>query len=190
MAEPTVDGYSLAPVTPALQGQLAQRVNDPETWKPYNWFGYEYGGTPGGSFQGIPFGEGGMLAILDESAAFVGHVQWVPGFWYGGANRNRAWNFGLIVFPEYQRTRATRAALLLLFDYLFTHTTANRIEATTPAAAAKRSQGIESTGLRREGLMRQAQWREGRWHDMTLLAILREDWEGQKREGRSPHNAP
>lgn len=187
MAEPSLDGYRLAPLTPVLQVQLAERLNDPETWKPYNWFGYEYGGTPGGSLQGIPFGEGGMLAVIDENSAFVGQVQWVPGFWYGGANRNRAWNFGLIIFPEYQRTRATRAAMVLLFDYLFTHTTAHRIEAATPAAAVKRSQGFESTGLQREGLMRKAQWREGEWHDMTLLAILREDWERRRSEGGSPH---
>ncbi|HXH34836.1 MAG TPA: hypothetical protein VNJ54_10530 [Plantibacter sp.] len=153
MAERAADGYSLAPLTAVLQGQLVERLNDPETWKPYNWFGYEYGGTPGGSLQGIPFGEGGMLAVLDERSNFVGQVQWMPGFWYGGANRNRAWNFGLIIFPEYQRTRATRAAMLLLFDYLFTHTTAHRIEATTPAAAVKHPQGIESTGLRQEGVM-------------------------------------
>lgn len=170
------DGYSLTQFTPETRVEMMRRLQDPETWKPFNWFGFEYPATPGSAVHGPSFGDGGALAVLDTSGALVAQVQWVPGFWFGGANRHRAWNIGLIVLPEYRRTRATRAALTLLIDYLFTHTSVHRLEATTPVEAATRDAGFESTGLRREGVMRRAQWREGSWRDVTMLAILREDW--------------
>lgn len=173
-----IDGYSLAAMAPETQALFVERFRDPGTWKPLNWFGFEYAGTPSGTTPGAIFGEGGVLAVTDESQKPVGIVQWIPGFWYGGANRHRAWNFGLVILPEHRRTRATRAAIKLTIDYLFTHTNVHRVEATTDAEYAKRDKGFESTGLRREGVMRNAQWREGGWHDVTMLAILREDWEG------------
>lgn len=185
MSSASIDGYSLAPLTPAMHNQLAERYRDPATWKPFNWFGYDYFGTPSATAQTAVFGEGGALAVVTETSELVGQVQWIPGFWYGGANRNRAWYLGMLILPEYRRTRATRAAFRLVTDYLFTHTTAHRIEAAMPADALARDRGLESIGLRREGLMRKAQWREGQWHDMSLLAMLREDWDRRREEGLS-----
>lgn len=188
-----IDGYHLEPFTPQQHSEFVQRLRDPETWKPYNWFGFEYSAIPGGNLQQGTFGEGGVLAVINTKSAIVGQVQWIPGFWYGGANRHRGWNIGLIVLPEFRRTRATRAASTLLIDHLFTHTTANRLEATTPAEAVQFDNGLLSIGLVREGTMREAQWREGRWHDMAMLAILRRDWEqrsDERHEGGTAGRAP
>lgn len=177
----TIDGYSLASFDASTQTEFLKRLQEPETWKPFNWFGFDYAASPIGSVShGGSFGEGGMLAVVKSSGELVGQVQWIPGFWYGGANRNRAWNIGFIILPEHRRTRATPAALNLLISYLFTHTTANRIEAVTPAEALRKDVGIATTGLRREGTVREAQWREGKWHDVAILGILRHEWETLK----------
>ncbi|MEY9850681.1 RimJ/RimL family protein N-acetyltransferase [Leifsonia sp. EB41] len=178
-----VDGYSLSPFGPQEYAEFNQRLRDPETWRPYNWFGFDYLGNPGVNLQAGMFGEGGVLAISNQRSAIVGQVQWIPGFWYGGANRHRAWNIGIVVLPEYRNTRAARAGTQLLINYLFEHTTAHRIELTTAPEAVAIESGIRSLGLTREGTMRKAQWREGAWRDVAMLAILREDWQLRTRTG-------
>jgi len=171
--------YSLAPFTPQQFAEFSVRLSDPETWKPYNWFGFDYLGSPGSNIQAVVHGEGGALAVVNDAAVVVGQVQWIPGFWYGGANRHRAWNVGIVILPEHRYTRAARAGLALLIDYLFEHTVANRIELTTAPEAVQIESGFRSLGLCREGVMRQAQWREGRWRDVTLLSILRHEWQAR-----------
>lgn len=181
-----IDGYSLTPFTGARHAEIAHRLNDPEVWQPYNWFGFEYPGVPMGAAHMGQFGESGILALVDAEHKTAGQVQWIKGFWYGGPNQHRAWNIGLIVLPEYRRTRATQAAVRLLIDYLFTHTTAHRIEMTTPAEAAPARESFRPGGMTREGTFRKAQWREGQWHDMAMFAVLRDEWEQPDRAANTP----
>lgn len=177
---PSRNGYQLQPFTQPTYAELQRRLQDVETWQPYSWFGFDYTGTPASAHTPPPFGEGGFLALVNADHDLVGQVQWVPGFWYGGPSRHRGWNFGALILPEYRRTRATSSAIQLLIDYLFTHTTAHRLEATTPAQAFPRTDVLETVGLKHEGVMRAAQWREGKWHDMAMYSILRHEWEDRQ----------
>ncbi|KRC61182.1 hypothetical protein ASE14_09645 [Agromyces sp. Root81] len=68
----------------------------------------------------------------------------------------------------------------MLIDYLFTHTTAHRIEATTSLEAAPKRLEAKPAGMSREGTIRQAEWREGDWRDIALYAILRPEWEANR----------
>ncbi len=56
-----------------------------------------------------------------------------------------------------------------------------RIFLETFSANTRAIRCYERCGFRHEGLLRQAYLKRGRWHDIVRMAILREEWEVQKR---------
>ena len=63
----------------------------------------------------------------------------------------------------------------LLVRYLFAHTTAHRIEASTEADNLAEQRALEKAGFTREGICRAAGWRDGAWRDGVIYSILRTD---------------
>lgn len=107
--DPTSYNYALASLTVEMNSELQERLRDPATSRPSNWFGHGYVGAPTSTPNA--FGEGGVLGFVDPAEKLVGYVAWIPGFWYGGANRHRGWNVGLLIFPEFRRSGAGSAAI-------------------------------------------------------------------------------
>ena len=59
--------------------------------------------------------------------------------------------------------------------YLFAHTTAHRIEATTEAGNIAEQKVLAKAGFSQEGVLRGIRWRGGAWRDEVLYSILRTD---------------
>lgn len=113
------------------------------------------------------------LVVADDDAA-VGSVSWhvppdrTPGIWI----------LGIWLLPEHRGRGVGRAAHRLLVDYLFAHTPAHRLEATTEPGNAAEQRALEACGFRREGVIRQNAFRRGQWQDSVLYGLLRDDLPG------------
>lgn len=111
--------------------------------------------------------------MADDDAA-VGAVSWhlpadrAPGIWILGS-----W-----LLPEHRGRGVGTAAHRLLVDYLFAHTPAHRLEATTEPGNAAEQRALEARRFRREGGIRQNAVRRGQWQDSVLYGLLRDDLAG------------
>ena len=72
-------------------------------------------------------------------------------------------------------------AQVLLARYLFAHTTAHRIEASTEVDNLAEQRALEKAGFTREGVRRGIGWRDGAWRDGVTYSLLRTDQVGVAR---------
>jgi hypothetical protein len=70
---------------------------------------------------------------------------------------------GILLLPEHRGCGVGTGAQLLLAEYLFAHTTANRPEATTESTT--RPSSTHRRRGSREGLLRGRGWGNGEWRD-------------------------
>ena len=63
----------------------------------------------------------------------------------------------------------------MLCDYLFDHTTAQRIEAGTHPENIAERKALEKAGFQLEGVFRAAEFRAGQWRDGYMYSRLRTD---------------
>jgi hypothetical protein len=63
----------------------------------------------------------------------------------------------------------------LLAEYLFAHTTAHRLEATTGVDNLAEQHALDHAGFTQEGLLRGRGWLDGEWRDGYIYARLRTD---------------
>ncbi|MEV0379225.1 GNAT family protein [Nonomuraea sp. NPDC050643] len=152
---------------------LNRLMSDPDSTGEFQWYGFrnphllrERWNT-----NGMLDDEGGILIIADGDDE-VGFVQW------GRQVANRAsfyWSMGLIVAPEHRgRGHGTRAQRLIA-HYLFDHSLANRIEASTEITNVAEQRALEKAGFTREGVLRGGGFRAGQWHDGVLYSMIRSD---------------
>jgi RimJ/RimL family protein N-acetyltransferase len=115
--------------------------------------------------------DGGVLMVI-SGAERLGFVDWrrqpsTPGAYY--------WEIGMALLPEARGHGYGTQALRLVARYLFAHTTAHRLEATTEAGNVAARRMVEKAGFTQEGVMRETGWREGAWRDAVLYSLLRTD---------------
>jgi RimJ/RimL family protein N-acetyltransferase len=67
------------------------------------------------------------------------------------------------------------AAQVLLADYLFSTTPANRLEAFTDIDNLAEQRALERAGFRREGVLRGRGFARGQWRDAVVYSRLRGD---------------
>ncbi len=94
---------------------------------------------------------------------------------YGPNPESGAWNFGIDVLPGFRGQGYGTEAQRLLAAWLFEHTEANRVEASTDVENIPEQRALEKAGFRREGIARGAQFRGGGYHDLVTYARLRSD---------------
>ncbi len=70
-----------------------------------------------------------------------------------------------------------------LIDYTFRELGLNRIQVSTDADNRRSLAAIERMGFTREGVMRQKDFYKGAFHDDIVYSILRDEWEGKRRNG-------
>ncbi|MBP2704058.1 GNAT family N-acetyltransferase [Microbispora sp. RL4-1S] len=116
--------------------------------------------------------DSGGLAV-DVGGEVAGWVSWSKQFW-GPETTSWSWTIGVILFPAFRGRGIGTAVKKELADYLFAHTVAERIQATTDVRNVAAQRALEKAGFQREGVLRRAQWRLGEWHDQVLYAALRE----------------
>jgi aminoglycoside 6'-N-acetyltransferase len=116
--------------------------------------------------------DGGQLAVVDDDGGLLGDVSWQR-LRTGPGTSSWCWTIGILLLPEARGAGHGTRAQRLLADYLFAHTTCERVQADTDIDNLAEQRALDRAGFVREGVMRAAQWRSGRWHDMVLYAVTR-----------------
>lgn len=116
----------------------------------------------------------GVLMVVRE-ADRLGFVTWykvptTPGYYY--------WNIGIALLPEARGKGYGTQAQRMLAQYLFKHTTVQRIEAATEVGNVAEQRALEKAGFTREGVHRCTGWRDGAYRDGVWYSMLRTDQPG------------
>ena len=116
----------------------------------------------------------GVLMVVrgDERLGFVTwhKVPSTPGCYY--------WNIGIALLPEARGKGYGTQAQRRLAQYLFAHTTVQRIEAATEVDNVAEQRALEKAGFTREGVHRCTGWRDGAYRDEVLYSMVRTDLPG------------
>jgi RimJ/RimL family protein N-acetyltransferase len=111
--------------------------------------------------------------MVVRGADRLGFVSWykvpsTPGYYY-------YWNIGIALLPEARGKGYGTQAQRMLAEYLFAHTTVQRIEAATEAGNVAEQRSLEKAGFTREGVHRSTGWRDGAYRDEVWYSLLRSD---------------
>jgi RimJ/RimL family protein N-acetyltransferase len=85
------------------------------------------------------------------------------------------WEIGIALLPEARGAGHGTQAQRLLARYLFAHTTAHRIIASTEVTNLAERRALEKAGFTAEGIARGVGWRNGQWRDGVTYSLLRTD---------------
>jgi RimJ/RimL family protein N-acetyltransferase len=165
----------LAEAELALAARLSQDADDAG---PFGFFGFRDPGRLRREFaeNGLLTSDRGTLAVAlaepPEAGEFLGDVSWrrVP-----TAPSSHTWNIGIGLLASARGHGYGTTAQRLLAEYLFAHTQANRVEASTETANAAERRALEKAGFTFEGVLRGACFRGGQWRDMACYAMVRSD---------------
>jgi RimJ/RimL family protein N-acetyltransferase len=69
-----------------------------------------------------------------------------------------------------------KEAVRLLVDYVFAHTTVERVGATSDVENPGSTGLLRSLGFRDEGVLKRALYHHGGWHDVAIFGITRAEW--------------
>jgi RimJ/RimL family protein N-acetyltransferase len=117
--------------------------------------------------------DGGALAVVDGDE-LLGDISWRKQQ-TAASPASFCFNIGIVVRPEARGQGHGARAQRLLADYLFQHSTVNRVEASTDVDNLAEQKSLEKAGFTREGVLRGWQWRQGAWRDMVVYSRLRAD---------------
>ncbi|MFG2310511.1 GNAT family N-acetyltransferase [Streptomyces sp. NPDC048566] len=170
---PSRDHVRLRPVAERDLDQLERLYEDPAEAGDHGFFGFR---NPGQLRRMWPDGflsdRAGRLVIAGEDDRFVGEVQWREVL-QGPASP--CWNIGVSLLTAERGKGYGKEAQRQLVAYLFDHTKANRVEASTEAENIAEQRALEWAGFTREGVLRGACYRAGVWRDMVMYSVLRAD---------------
>jgi RimJ/RimL family protein N-acetyltransferase len=167
------DPLTLRPVSEQDLPVMEALINDPDVAGAFAWYGWRDARLFRRAW------EEHRLAGDDEGALIVVREQQVLGFVnWRRKSATRAgfyWEIGIALLPEARGQGHGTLAQRLLVRYLFTHTTAHRIEAATEADNIAERKALEKAGFTQEGVLRDIGWRDGAWRDAAIYGILRTD---------------
>jgi ribosomal-protein-alanine N-acetyltransferase len=138
-----------------------------------DWNGFRDAGAPARRFaiDGYLSADDGRLMIEVESGQTAGMVDWRAGTFA----RERHWEIGIVLLPEWRGRGIGSRAQVLLTDYLFSHTPVQRIQAGTHPENIAEQKALEKAGFQLEGVIRGVDFRDGQWRDGWLYSRLRTD---------------
>lgn len=167
------DQVELRPASEDDLPMLDQLTQDPGQAGEFQWTGWSdlRRWRRGWNSDGLVGPDGGTL-IVSGGGRPLGFVQWRrdPLITAGCS-----WELSIMLLPEARGHGYGTAAQRLLARYLFAHTTAHRIWATTEVGNVAEHRALEKAGFSREGIIRAAGWRNGAWRDGTVYSLLRTD---------------
>lgn len=170
------DGHlELRPVSEDDLPWLRQRWNDPDAIGRFNWTGFRSPRHVQTQFEedGYLGDESGLL-VVERTGEIVGTCSWHT-IRHGVGQGAQCWNIGVGLLPDWRGQGIGTRVHLLLVDYLFATTTAQRIEAGTEADNHAEQRALEKSGFHREGVLRATAFRDGQWRDVVLYSRLRDD---------------
>jgi RimJ/RimL family protein N-acetyltransferase len=115
-----------------------------------------------------------LLIERRSDGAPLGSIQYNR-MGYGPNPESYAWMIGIEVLPDARGQGYGTEAQRLLADWLFTTTSAYRVEASTDVENLAEAHSLEKAGFTREGVARRAQFRAGTYHDLVMFSRLRDD---------------
>ena len=172
MGEPV----SLRPVEEADLALFSRFFTDPSAPGEFEWFGFRT--TRAKEIDrrwhedGLFSQEESFLAVALEDGSCAGWVNWRA----QGTSGN--YEIGIALFPAHRGRGIGTEAQRQLVDYLFSHTTAHRLQAGTEVDNLAEQRALEHAGFIREGVMRGVHFRDGLWRDGVVYGLLRDDWSG------------
>ncbi|MGC9529658.1 MAG: GNAT family N-acetyltransferase [Candidatus Bipolaricaulaceae bacterium] len=99
--------------------------------------------------------------------------------------KNRNATFGIVLGEvDYWGKGYGLDATCTLLQFAFGELGLHRVELEVFAGNERARRCYERAGFRREGTRRQALHRDGNFHDVHLMAILRDEFQGQQRKAR------
>lgn len=142
----TVNGtVRLSPVEDLQVAQPLRFVWDPDASGEYEWFAFRMGTAREMERRwrddGLIGGDSSFLAVTLDDGTCAGWVTWRP----IGASGN--YEAGIAVLPEHRGRGIGTAAQQRLVEYLFSTTTANRLQAGTEVENVAEQQSLERVGF-------------------------------------------
>ena len=152
---------------------MEKLTQDPETAGEFAWFGWH---DPlrwcRGWAENRLLGDDGAVLMVVRGARSLGFVNWRR---HQATVAARYWEIGIAMLPEARGHGGGTEAHRLLARYLFAHTTAHRIEASTETGNLAERRALEKAGFTAEGISRGIGWRDGEWRDGVTYSLLRTD---------------
>ena len=163
----------LRPVEEHELNQLVRLLWDPEAPGEHQWFGFRMDKARNIERRwrddGLIGGDSSFLAVGLDDGACAGWVTWRP---VGGTG---SFEIGIALFAEHRGHGIGTEAQRQLVEYLFSTTTANRLQAGTEVGNLAEQRSLERAGFRREGVQRGLYFRAGAWRDSVLYGLVRDD---------------
>jgi ribosomal-protein-alanine N-acetyltransferase len=93
------------------------------------------------------------------------------------------YEIGLALMPGHRSRGLGTETQRLLVEYLFSYTTAHRLEALTNTRNIAEQKALERAGFRREGVLRGVGFQHGDWQDAVIYSLLRGEASGRPSDG-------
>jgi ribosomal-protein-alanine N-acetyltransferase len=174
------DGARLRPVTESDLGQIVRFEWDIDAIGEFDWFGFRMERVRDLERRwredGLIGADSSHLSVVvgnDDTCAGV--VEWRP------VGRTGNYEIGIALFPDYRGRGIGVEAQRLVVEYLFSTTTAHRIQAGTEVDNVAEQKALEKVGFQREGVNRGHHFRAGEWRDAIMYALLRGEQPGADR---------
>jgi len=163
---------ALRPVAEEDLPFLERLTQDPDAAGEYAWAGWRnLLRFRQGWAEDRLVGEDGGVLLIARGGERLGFVSWFqvdfPPSYY--------WSMGIALLPEARGKGYGTQAQRKLAQYLFKHTTVQRIEVGSAAGRVAEQRVLEKAGFMREGVMRGVFWRDGAYRDGALYSLLRTD---------------
>lgn len=153
---------------------LDRLSTDPEALGPFEWPGFSDVRTHRRRWEldGYIGPTSGAVAIVGDDTV-VGIALWKSEG--RGAPTGVTYEIGIALLPEHRGHGLGTGAQRLLVDYVFDHTTANRVEALTNGENLAEQRALEKLGFQREGVMRSRSFIRGNYSDVLVYGLLRDE---------------
>ena len=164
----------LRPVEEPDLEALGRIDTDPATSEPFEWRGFRDPRARRRRWEedGYLGSEDSLLVVALPDGTFAGIVVWR---WISASGPRVCLQIGILLLPEHRGKGLGTSAQRLLADYLFSTTSANRLEATTDVDNVAEHRARERAGFVREDVLRGRGFVRGQWIDGVMYARLRAD---------------
>jgi RimJ/RimL family protein N-acetyltransferase len=159
---------------------LDRLCTDPDALGIFEWGGFVDVNARRRRWQvdGYIGAESTALAVVLPDGTVAGLASWQAR--NRGGSPGVCYEIGLALLPEHRDRGLGTAAQRLLVNYLFSYTTAHRLEAMTNTKNIAEQKALERIGFQREGVLRGIVFGNGGWQDNVIYSLLRDEaFDGQ-----------
>lgn len=116
--------------------------------------------------------DSGLLLIINQSAAIIGHIEFYRPIAYLDA-----YELSYLIYDPAERGKGvTSQAVCLLTRYLFDTKKVNRLQLIIHPDNRASQRVAQKNGFVDEGTMRGAWYHRGQYHDVKMFALLRQEY--------------